>query len=499
MFLSILVVFVGGVYKNLLKGYGCLSYRRGLWQYIRLDYSFCILQVLLCDERGRVRLVIFFVLLYNSRYVKKADFLPEVLKMQNIAGKWRYDMNIAVAQSGGPTCAINASLAGVFSEASVTGEIDKIYGSINGIEGIINNNLVDMKSIIKSNKDLELLKLTPSTVLGSCRYKLPDSEKNPEVYEKIISCFEKNEIDVFFYIGGNDSMDTVNKLSTYLEKNKKNIKVIGIPKTIDNDLMCTDHTPGFGSAAKYVAATIQEIARDSSVYSVKSVTIVEIMGRDAGWLTASTCVLKANDETAPHLIYLPETPFSVERFLDDVRRMLTEHKGVIVAVSEGLKLSGGGYAAEDFQSGRDDPFGHKYLSGIGKCLENIVSTEIGCKVRSIELNVMQRCASHMASKTDIDESVKIGEEAVKAAMKGVTGKMMAFERVSDRPYFSRIKAVDAKDVANHARLFPKEWINNQGNNVTARAIDYFLPLIQGEVDVFMENGMPVHLKLPNWF
>ena len=408
-------------------------------------------------------------------------------------------MNIAAAQSGGPTCAINASLAGVFSEASRNEQIDKIYGSINGIEGIINDRLVEMSSIIKSNKDLELLKLTPSTVLGSCRFKLPDADDNSEVYEKIISCFKRNNIDIFFYIGGNDSMDTVCKLSEYFKKNNINVKVIGIPKTIDNDLRCTDHTPGFGSAAKYVAATVQEIARDSSVYSVKSVTVVEIMGRDAGWLTASTCVLKANDENAPHLIYLPETPFSVERFLEDVKRMLVEHNAVVVAVSEGLKLSDGEYAAEEFQSGHDDAFGHKYLSGIGKCLENIVRKEIGCKVRSIELNVMQRCASHMASKTDVDESVKIGEEAVKAAVKGETGKMMAFKRISDRPYFSEIVTVDAKEVANKERLFPKEWINNQGNNVTAFALDYFLPLIQGEVNVLMENGMPVHLKIPNWF
>ena len=408
-------------------------------------------------------------------------------------------MNIAAAQSGGPTCAINASLAGVFSEASRNEQIDKIYGSINGIEGIINDRLVEMSSIIKSNKDLELLKLTPSTVLGSCRFKLPDADDNSEVYEKIISCFKRNNIDIFFYIGGNDSMDTVCKLSEYFKKNNINVKVIGIPKTIDNDLMCTDHTPGFGSAAKYVAATVQEIARDSSVYSVKSVTVVEIMGRDAGWLTTSTCVLKANDENAPHLIYLPETPFSVERFLEDVKRMLVEHNAVVVAVSEGLKLSDGEYAAEEFQSGHDDAFGHKYLSGIGKCLENIVRKEIGCKVRSIELNVMQRCASHMASKTDVDESVKIGEEAVKAAVKGETGKMMAFKRISDRPYFSEIVTVDAKEVANNERLFPKEWINNQGNNVTAFALDYFLPLIQGEVNVLMENGMPVHLKIPNWF
>ncbi|MGN0620395.1 MAG: 6-phosphofructokinase [Porcipelethomonas sp.] len=408
-------------------------------------------------------------------------------------------MNIAVAQSGGPTCAINASLAGVFSEASRRGEIDKIYGSVNGIEGIIKNELVDLSTIIRTNEDLELLKLTPSTVLGSCRYKLPDADSDHETYSKIVECFKKNNISIFFYIGGNDSMDTVYKLSEYFHENSVGIQVIGIPKTIDNDLMCTDHTPGFGSAAKYVAASVQEITRDSSVYSVKSVTIAEIMGRDAGWLAASSCVLKANDETAPHLIYLPEAPFSIERFLEDVKRMLGEHKAVIIAVSEGLRLSDGEYAAEEFQSGANDVFGHKYLSGIGKCLENIVRKEIGCKVRSIELNVMQRCASHIASKTDIDESFRIGEEAVKHALTGISGKMMAFRRVSDRPYFTEIIPVDASLVANQTKYFPKEWINNQGNNVTPQALDYFLPLIQGELNVLMKNGMPVHFKIPNWF
>ncbi len=406
-------------------------------------------------------------------------------------------MNIAAAQSGGPTCAINASLAGVFEAASKSREIDKIYGCINGIEGVINDNLVELSTIIKSNEDLELLKLTPSTVLGSCRYKLPENDE--KIYSKIVQTFKKNKIGMFFYIGGNDSMDTVVKLSDYFRKNDIDIKVVGIPKTIDNDLVCTDHTPGFGSAAKYVAATMQEIIRDSSVYSAKSVTIVEIMGRDAGWLAASSCILKANDENAPHLIYLPETPFSIERFMEDVRRMLVEHKAVVIAVSEGLKLSGGEYAAEDFQSGANDGFGHKYLSGIGKCLENIVREQIGCKVRSIELNVMQRCASHIASKTDIDESEKIGEAAVAAALEGNTGKMMAFKRLSDRPYFTEIVPVDASEVANKEKQFPKEWINNQGNNVTAQALDYFLPLIQGEQNVVMKNGMPVHFKIPNWF
>ena len=404
-------------------------------------------------------------------------------------------MNIAAAQSGGPTSAINASLAGIFSEAKMTEGIDRIYGSLNGIEGIINGNLIDINEFIKTNYDLELMKLTPSTVLGSCRYKLPSAQDDSEVYEKILDCFKKYDIGVFFYIGGNDSMDTVSKLSKYFKEKNVDIKVIGIPKTIDNDLKCTDHTPGFGSAAKYLAVTLQEITRDSSVYNLPSVTVIEIMGRDAGWLTASSCVLRANGEETPHLIYLPESSFTDEKFLNDVRGELKKNNTVIVAVSEGIKSDNGSYAAEAFQSGADDAFGHKYLSGIGKYLETLIRNEIGCKVRSIELNVMQRCASHMVSKTDVDESFRIGSEGVKAAMAGNTGKMMAFKRMSGLPYFCSVTTVDVADVANKEKKFPTEWITSEGNNVTDEAIDYFLPLIQGEVSIPMQNGMPVHIKL----
>ncbi|MGN0612343.1 MAG: 6-phosphofructokinase [Porcipelethomonas sp.] len=404
-------------------------------------------------------------------------------------------MNIAAAQSGGPTSAINASLAGIFSEAEISGKIDKIYGSLNGIEGIINGKLVDMSDVVKTNEELELMKITPSTVLGSCRCKLPPHQEDSEIYEKIASRFKELDIEIFFYIGGNDSMDTVCKLSAYFEEKNIGVRVIGIPKTIDNDLRCTDHTPGFGSAAKYLAVTLQEITRDSSVYSAPSVTIVEVMGRDAGWLTASACVLRANGEISPHLIYLPEASFSNEKFLSDVREQMKKHKAVIVAVSEGIKSDDGGYAAEEFQSGADDAFGHKYLSGIGKCLENLVRKEIGCKVRSVELNVMQRCAAHIASKTDIEESFIIGCEGVKAALAGKTGVMMAFERCSDKPYFCRVVSVNAREVANKEKKFPVEWINEQENNVLDEAIGYFLPLIQGEVAVPMKNGMPVHMKI----
>lgn len=404
-------------------------------------------------------------------------------------------MNIVVAQSGGPTCAINASLAGVFKRGCKSDKIDKIYGSINGINGIIRQNLVDLSDYIKSEEDIKLLINTPSTALGSCRYKLAECEKDESDYKKIVECLKKYDIGMFFYIGGNDSMDTVMKLSAYFSENNIDIKVIGIPKTIDNDLCGTDHSPGFGSAAKYVAATMQEIIRDSRVYSVKSVTIVEIMGRHAGWLTASSCCLRTNGEIAPHLIYLPEVHFSTEKFLEDVKRIQSEHDAVIVAVSEGVRTEDGSFAAEEFQSQKSDAFGHQYLSGIGKCLENIVSKELNCKVRSIELNVMQRCSSHIASLTDLCESEGIGEAAVEAALDGKTGRMMCYNRDSNSPYKMHIGDISVFDTANKEQYFPIEWINSEHNNVTDEALEYFLPLIQGETETKMKNGMPVHFVI----
>ncbi len=403
-------------------------------------------------------------------------------------------MNIAIAQSGGPTCAINASLVGVFKQGILSKEIDAIFGSINGIEGMISDELINLKSIIRTNEDMELLRQTPSTMLGSCRYKLPDFEDAPEVYEKILCTMTMHRIEIFIYIGGNDSMDTVVKLSRYLKHVSSDIRVIGVPKTIDNDLPITDHTPGFGSAAKYVAASSQEIIRDSSVYSIPSVTIIEIMGRHSGWLAASTCMLRANGEEAPHLIYLPECTFSTERFIEDVRREMAKHKAVIVAVSEGVTAEDS--SLEQFQSGATDVFGHKYLSGVGKFLEQLVTEHIGCKVRSIELNVMQRCSSHICSKTDIDEAERIGRHALRAALDGNTGKMMYFRRVSNMPYAVTIEMTDAANVANLEKMFPKEWITPEHNQVTDTAVSYFLPLIQGEIDICMRNGMPVHFQRP---
>ncbi|MBP3272539.1 MAG: 6-phosphofructokinase [Ruminococcus sp.] len=402
-------------------------------------------------------------------------------------------MNIAVAQSGGPTCAINASLVGVFREALRNPVIDAVFGSKNGIEGLIKDDLTDLRRVIRTNEDMELLRRTPSTVLGSCRVKLPapDDADGAHIFDQIFSCLEKHRIGAFFYIGGNDSMDTVEKLSRVGKERGSDIRFIGIPKTIDNDLPVTDHTPGFGSAAKYVCATVQEIIRDSSVYSIDSITIIEIMGRNAGWLTASTCMLRANGETAPHLIYLPEADFSSEKFLEDLAAEKAKHKAVIVAVSEGVDPDCG----DDMRSGVSDNFGHKYLSGVGKALELLARDRIGCKVRSIELNVMQRCSSHICSKTDIDEAEAIGAEAVKAALRGENGVTMVFRRLSDSPYVVTIETADTSMLANKEKRFPKRWINRAGNGVSDEAVKYFLPLIQGEVDIFMNNGMPRHFKL----
>lgn len=404
-------------------------------------------------------------------------------------------MNIAVAQSGGPTCAINASLGGVFKAGQASESISIVYGSMNGIEGIIDDRLVDLSEYLKSEEEYELLIRTPSAVLGSCRRKLPDYNQDSSIYEKITDTFRRYDIGMFFYIGGNDSMDTVNKLSKYYAEKSIDIKVIGIPKTIDNDLCETDHCPGFGSAAKYVAATVQEITRDSNVYSIPSVTIIETMGRHAGWLTAASCCMRTNGESAPHLIYLPEVPFSEARFIEDVKNEMKKHKAVIAVVSEGVRSSNGRFAAESHLSNKTDAFGHTYLSGIGKYLERLVSEKIGCKVRSIELNVMQRCSSHIASLTDIQESQQIGSEAVYAAINGLTGYTMVFRRTGNLPYSLSVSSVPAEKTANSERFFPTEWVTSEKNNVTQEAIDYLMPLIQGELPAIMKNGMPMHLKI----
>lgn len=399
--------------------------------------------------------------------------------------------NIAIAQSGGPTAAINATLAGVFARAEKTEEVDEIYGALNGIEGIINDHLINLRHIIMNEEDKDLLMKTPSTILGSCRYKLPSLGEDDLQYKTIVENLQKHHIKVFFYIGGNDSMDTVMKLDAYLKREQIDICVVGVPKTIDNDLMETDHTPGFGSAAKYVAISLQEIIRDSRVYSIPSVTIVEIMGRDAGWLAASSCVLRANGEPAPHLIYLPESTFTLEQYIQDVKNAMTRYKAVIIAVSEGVMFPDGG---SDDQA--KDAFGHTQNAGIGKKLEEYTAKHFQCKVRSIELNVMQRCSSHAASLTDLEESERIGGAAAEFGIEyHQSGIMAAFKRISNNPYRVEIIPCPVQDVANKEKKFPVEWISPEGNNVTVDALNYFLPLIKGEPVLKYKNGIPMHFRI----
>ena len=399
-------------------------------------------------------------------------------------------INIAIAQSGGPTVAINASLLGIFLEGLNNSEIDKIYGVRNGISGVINDKFVDLKGIIKE-KDVDILRLTPAAFLGSCRYKLPPVEESRETYEKIIEAFRKHNIGAFFYIGGNDSMDTVNKLSNYIEKEGYDIKIIGIPKTIDNDLVGTDHTPGFGSAVKFLATTINEIIEDSRVYDVKSITIIGIMGRDAGWLTASACLLKERSPL-PILFYLPEVPFELEKFIQDIEEAQKDNNNVIICVSEGIKDINGKYIGSK-EKDNIDGFGHENLNGIADYIAFLIKDRIKCKTRAIELNILQRCAAHIASKTDIDESESVGREAIKELIKGKTGIMMSIKRISNDPYEVKIESTSVEKCANEVKQFPIEWIN--GNSISDEAIKYYLPLINGEVDLKFRDGIPEHLIL----
>lgn len=402
--------------------------------------------------------------------------------------------NVMVAQSGGPTVAINASLAGVIEGVQASHAYDTVYGSINGILGILNDHFLNLSEIMQENPDyLERLKTTPAMYLGSCRYKLPDYLDDDSPYVYIFKQFETYQIGAFFYIGGNDSMDTVLKLSEYGKRIGSDVRIIGIPKTIDNDLCETDHTPGFGSAAKYIASSVLEIAHDTFIYAVKSVTIVEIMGRDAGWLTAASALARNEYNTAPHLIYLPEVPFDKDDFLLDVKRMLFERDNVIIAVSEGIRDISGNYISASEQS--VDTFGHSQLSGAGKTLEFLIKEKLGVKVRSIEVNVLQRCAAHLASATDLMESASLGRRAVSLSEEGITGSMVTINRVSNEPYTVEYGCAEIRSIANEAKSVPREWINAAGNNVTQEMIDYLTPLIQGESQVAYSNGVPLYMNV----
>lgn len=406
-----------------------------------------------------------------------------------------------VGQSGGPTAAINATLAGVIkgyfeSRDSIT----KLYGMRNGIEGFLDERMCDLGKLFSDeNGELDsekyaCLSQTPAAALGSCRKKLPDPAKEPEFYEKLIALFKKYDIRYFFYIGGNDSMDTVAKLTKYLETSDYKMRVMGVPKTIDNDLCATDHTPGYGSAAKYIAATTQEIIRDCAVYTVKAVTIIEIMGRDAGWLTAAAALPRIINGTEIDCVYLPEVDFSMEQFYSDIEKAFEKHPNVVVAVSEGARFADGRYVGEGSQSGVADVFGHKYLSGTGKVLENAIKEHFGCKVRSIELNLPQRCAAHLASATDIAESQNAGRTAVVKAAEGTSGCMIAFVR-GENGYDITFEPKDVTKIANAVRKVPREFITEDGSNVTDECLEYIRPMIFGEPETRFEGGLPVHFVI----
>lgn len=404
--------------------------------------------------------------------------------------------NIIVGQSGGPTSVINSSLAGVFATAKELGA-GKIYGMRNGIEGLLEERYIDMTEYIKNSMDVEILKRTPSSFLGSCRFKLPTVEKSPETYEKIIAVLRKLDIQHFFYIGGNDSMDTIKQLSEYAKaKNITDITFMGVPKTIDNDLAVTDHTPGYGSAAKYIASTMKEIIRDALVQPIKIVNIIEIMGRNAGWLTAVAALAKGDDCEGADLIYLPETVFDINKFVAKVQEIQKTKKQIVVAVSEGVKTADGKYVCESASSNMlVDSFGHKQLSGTATALANVISNEIGCKTRAIEFSTIQRCASHIASLTDVNEAFIVGGIAVKAAFDGETGKVGIFQRLSNKPYLMGTSIYDVNAIANVEKTVPQEWIINDGTGVSQEALDYMRPLIQGEIYPYMVDGLPRHIKL----
>ena len=374
--------------------------------------------------------------------------------------------NMLVAQSGGPSAAINATITGVIDAGIASDQVGHVYGARNGIKGVLNENFVNLDEVCDTKEKRDLLSVTPAAALGSCRWKLKDPKENAEEFEEIIRILRKNNIGYFVYTGGNDSMDTVYKLSIYCKENNiDDIKVMGAPKTIDNDLGETDHCPGFGSAAKFIATAFTEIACDCFVYDVPSVTIVEVMGRNAGWLTASSALARTEERRVPQLIYLCEKVFDEEKFIEDVNKALEKENNIIVAVSEGVKDATGHYVGEETKSGKEDAFGHKYLSGIGKYLEGLVGNRIGCKVRSVELNILQRCAGYMLSETDIIESRNLGAFAAVSAIRGESGKMSALKRICDDPYQVEIELADLSKIANFEKKVPMEWINEEGNDI----------------------------------
>ncbi len=402
--------------------------------------------------------------------------------------------NIIVGQSGGPTAVINSSVVGVYEEAKKLG-IEKVYGMVHGIEGFLNDNIIDLDSYLNDKDNIELLKRTPSAFLGSCRYKLPKIEGNEEVYEKIFKILDKHKIDALFYIGGNDSMDTIKMLSDYAKEHNKSQKFMGIPKTIDNDLPITDHCPGYGSAAKYIATSLKEIIRDNASFGVvkPTICIVEIMGRHAGWLTAAASLAKDDTCEGVDAIYLPEVDFDLDKFVSKVKDLASKKSSVVIAVSEGIKTSDGKFVCELNSSDRKlDAFGHKQLSGCASTLANIIANKTGLKTRAIEFSTLQRAATHLASLTDIKEAIMVGKRAVKEAVKGNTGMMVTIKRKNGK-YSSTTDIYDIHNIANIEKKIPIEWIDIKNNQLKKEYIEYAKPLINGELLPIFKDGLPVHL------
>ena len=396
--------------------------------------------------------------------------------------------NLIVGQSGGPTAAINSSLAGVIKKALSSPEIDKVYGMVNGIDGFLKETIIELDRFNDAQK-LRLLRQTPSSYLGSCRKKLPSVEENEKMYQDIFALFEKYNIGYFVYIGGNDSMDTVAKLSKYAAEKGHDTKIAGIPKTIDNDLVLTDHTPGFGSAAKFVANNIRQLAMDTGVYKMKSIVVTEIMGRNAGWLTAAAAL--ANDEkiSPVDIVLLPEAAFCEENFLARVEELMKTKDSTIIAVSEGIKNKDGKYIGESGAKLMNDGFNHAALGGVGKIVENIISSNLSIKTRSIEFSTLQRCSAQSISLCDYEEAFNVGYEGAEHAINGNTGFMAGFKRISDKPYKMEIEFFDAQKVANFEKGVFEDMITPDGMGITQKFVDYALPLINGEPELIYKNGV----------
>ncbi len=403
--------------------------------------------------------------------------------------------NIIVGQSGGPTAVINSSLAGVFEAAKQLGA-ERIYGMRHGIEGFLQGNIIDLNEIIRSGLQVEFLKRTPASFLGTCRYKLPEPEENGELYEKIFNSLSALDIGYFFYIGGNDSMDTIWKLSRYAASVGSDIRFMGVPKTIDNDLSVTDHTPGYGSAAKYISVVTKEVIRDAAAYGTRSVSIMEIMGRNAGWLTAATALAKGEDCEGVDMICMPETVFDIDEFIEKVRKLLEKKNSIVIAVSEGVKLADGRYVCELSDDVRStDAFGHKNLTGTARYLAGVVARTFGIKSRPIELSTLQRCAGHMTSRTDITEAYQVGGAAVKAAAAGHTGEMIAIRRISNSPYQYITEPHPVSEIANVEKKVPVEWIDTEKGQMCREFLDYARPLIQAELTPIYVEGQPYHIYI----